>query len=151
VILREATEYSRQHDVSEALGPVAVWMSEFLDVCFVLQLRGPIHFKNGPMQLISSIATIEVMMSMGTTTISISDKLRKELLRVAAQLQARSGEKVDYDQVVSYLLSRVRRDEELFKKACAPVDLDLSSIRGELRRGRAEDQRREGALEAKYS
>jgi len=103
------------------------------------------------MQLISSTATIEVMMSMGTTTISISDKLRKELLRVAAQLQARSGEKVDYDQVVSYLLSRVRRDEQLFKKACAPVALDLSSIGDELRRGRAEDQRREGALEAKYS
>jgi hypothetical protein len=103
------------------------------------------------MQLISSTATIEVMMSMGTTTISISDKLRKELLRVAAQLQARSGEKVDYDQVVSYLLSRVRRDEQLFKKACAPVPLDLSSTRDELRRGRAEDQRREGALEAKYS
>jgi len=116
-----------------------------------VQLREPIHFKNGPIQLIPSTATIEVMMSMGTTTISISDKLRKELLRVAAQLQARSGEKVDYDQVVSYLLSRVRRDEQLFKKACAPVDLDLSSIGDELRRGRAEDQRREGALEAKYS
>jgi len=116
-----------------------------------VQLREPIRFKNGPIQLISSTATIEVMMSMGTTTISISDKLRKELLRVAAQLQARSGEKVDYDQVVSYLLSRVRRDEQLFKKACAPVDLDLSSIGDELRRGRAEDERREGALEAKYS
>ena len=88
---------------------------------------------------------------MGTTTISISEELRKQLLKVGAELQARTGEKVDYDEVVRYLLSRVARDEQLFKKACAPVDLDLSSIGDELRRGRAEDQRREGALEAKYS
>ena len=103
------------------------------------------------MQLISFIATIEIMIFMGTTTISISDKLRKELLRVAAQLQARSGEKVDYDQVVSYLLSRMRRDEQSFKRACAPVSLDLSSMRNGLQRGRAEDHRREKALEGKYS
>jgi hypothetical protein len=90
------------------------------------------------------------MMSIGTTTISISDKLRKELLRVAAQLQARSGEKVDYDQVVSYLLSRARRDPQLFEKACAPVAVDKSEVRRELQRGRAEDQRRESELEAKY-
>ena len=84
------------------------------------------------------------------TTISISEDLRRQLLKVAAELQARRGEKVDYDQVVSYLLSRAKRDEQLLKKACAPVAVDISEIRDELRRGRAEDQKRERALEAKY-
>jgi hypothetical protein len=88
---------------------------------------------------------------MGTTTISISEELRKGLLKVAAQLQARTGEKVDYDEVVRYLLSRVARDEQLFKQACAPVVVDVSRVRKELRRGRAEDQGREEAFEAKYA
>jgi hypothetical protein len=77
---------------------------------------------------------------MGTTTISISDDLRKQLLKVAAELQAKSGEKADYDDVVRYLLSRVVRDEQLFRQACAPVSVDLSRVRAELRRGRAEDK-----------
>jgi hypothetical protein len=84
------------------------------------------------------------------TTISISDDLRRQLLKFAAELQARKGEKVDYDQVVSYLLARASRDPQLFKKACAPVAVDMSEIRHELQRGRTEDQRRERELEAKY-
>jgi hypothetical protein len=88
---------------------------------------------------------------MGGTTISISEDLRKQLLKVAAELQARTGEKVDYNEVVRYLLSRVARDEQLFKQACAPVDVDVSRMKEELRKGRAEDKKREEAFEAKYA
>jgi hypothetical protein len=88
---------------------------------------------------------------MRTTTISISENLRKQLLKVAAELQVRTGEKVDFDEVVRYLLSRVARDEQLFKQACAPVDIDVSRARKELRRGRAKDQGREETFEAKYA
>ena len=101
--------------------------------------------------IITSIASITSSISMPATTISISEDLRKQLLKFAAELQARTGEKVDYDEVVRYLLSRVARDEQLFKQACAPVDLDLSKVRAELRKGRAEDKRREEAFEAKYA
>jgi hypothetical protein len=87
---------------------------------------------------------------MGTTTISISEDLRKQLLKIAAELQARTGEKIDYDEVVRYLLSRAARDEQLFKQACAPVDVDVSRMREELRKGRKEDRRREEAFGAKY-
>jgi hypothetical protein len=66
---------------------------------------------------------------MGTTTISISEDLRKQLLKVAAELQAKTGEKVDYDEVVRYLLSRVARDEQLFRQACSPVQVDPSRVR----------------------
>jgi predicted CopG family antitoxin len=88
---------------------------------------------------------------MGTTTISISEDVRTQLLKVEAELQARTGEKVDFNEVVRYLLSRVARDEQLFKQACAPVDVDASRVRKELRRGRAEDQGREDAFEAKHA
>jgi hypothetical protein len=101
--------------------------------------------------IIISIANIAALVSMGNTTISLSDDLRKQLLKVAADLQARTGEKVDYAEAVRYLLSRYARDEQLFKQACATVDVDVSRIREELRKGRAEDQKREGAFEAKYS
>jgi hypothetical protein len=99
--------------------------------------------------IIISIANIAPMIFMGTTTISISEDLRKQLLKVAAELQAKTGEKTDYDEVVRYLLSRVARDEQLFRQACAPVDVDLSRVRAELRKGRAEDKRGEEAFEAK--
>jgi antitoxin component of RelBE/YafQ-DinJ toxin-antitoxin module len=100
--------------------------------------------------IIISTPNIMPLVSMGNTTISISEELRKQLLKVAAELQARTGEKVDYDEVVRYLLSRVARDEQLFKQACAPVDVDVSKMREELRKGRTEDQKREEAFEAKY-
>jgi hypothetical protein len=87
---------------------------------------------------------------MRNTTISISEDLRKQLLKVAAELQAKTGQKVDYDEVVRYLLSRFARDEQLFKQACAPVDVDPSRVRAELRKGRAEDKRREEEFEAKH-
>jgi hypothetical protein len=99
--------------------------------------------------IIVSIANIIPMVSM--TTISISEELRKQLLKFAAGLQERTGEKVGFDDAVRYLLSRVARDEQLFKQACAPVDVDVSRMREELRKGRAEDRRREEALEAKYA
>jgi len=83
---------------------------------------------------------------METTTINISEDVRKQLLRVA-----RTGEKVGYDEAVRYLLSRVARDARLFRQAGAPVDVDLSRMRKELRKGRTENRRRENELEAKYA
>jgi hypothetical protein len=101
-------------------------------------------------RIITPIASITYAIPMGATTISISDDLKKQLLKVAADIQARTGEKVDYAEAVRYLISRVARDEQLFKQACAPVDVDASRMTEELRKGRAEDKKREEAFEAKY-
>jgi hypothetical protein len=101
--------------------------------------------------IIISIGNVLPLVSMGNTTISISEDLRKQLLKVAAELQARTGEKVDYDEVVRHLLSRVARDEQLFKQACTPVDVDASKMKEEFRKGRAEDRKREEAFETKYA
>ena len=98
-----------------------------------------------------TLEVISLMVFMGTTTISVSDQVRIELLRVAAQLQARSGEKIDYEQVIQYLLSKVSRNEQLLREACTPAPVTVSQVRRELRRGRAEDHRREKSLEARYA
>lgn len=90
------------------------------------------------------------MMSMGTT-ISVSDEVRKELLKLAAKLQAKIGVKVDYNQVIQHLISRTEKSEQLLKQACAPLSVDVSEFREELRRKRGEDQKREKILEAKYA
>lgn len=87
---------------------------------------------------------------MGATTISVSERVRKELLRLAANLQARSGEKVHYDQVIQYLLSKTGRSEQLLRQACAPVGVAVADARKELRRGRIEDRGREEDLETRY-
>jgi hypothetical protein len=100
---------------------------------------------------IDLIAIIGYVISMGTTTISVSDEIRRELLRVAAQLQAKIGEKVDYDQVIHHLLSQAGRNEQLLKEACRPTAVSGPELRKDLRRWRAVDQKREKALEVKYA
>lgn len=75
--------------------------------------------------------------------------MRGELVRVAAQLQAKTGKRVDYDQVIHYLLSEAGKDEHLLREACKPVPVALRELRRELRRERADDQKREKTLEIK--
>lgn len=87
---------------------------------------------------------------MVSTTITVSESLRAELLRLAAELQMRLGRKVDYEDVIRYLISQGRRDVQLLRSACAPVDVSTVSVRRELMRGRAEDLRREKELEERY-
>ena len=95
--------------------------------------------------------SILVIVPMTTTTISISDEARRNLLKVAAELQANLGERVDYDRVIRYLLSRVTRNVSLLREACTPVPIGAGELRGELRKGRNEDRRHEEALERRYS
>ncbi len=91
------------------------------------------------------------MKAMASTTVSISDELRRELLKVAAELQAKIGEKVDYDRVIRYILSKAMRNEASLRQACAPVTVTRAEVRKEIRKGRSEDRRRELALERRYS
>ena len=101
--------------------------------------------------LIDYMIAMVVMVSMGTTTISISDEMRRELVRVAAELQARLGERIDYDQVIRYLVSRAMRNERLLREACVPIRVSSEEARRELRKGRLEDRKREEALGRAYA
>ena len=88
---------------------------------------------------------------MTATTITISDDLKRELLKVAAQLQASSGQKVDYDDVLRFLVSKATRNLDLFRQACSPTGVSSAELRKQLQKGREEDKRKEHILEREYS
>lgn len=55
------------------------------------------------------------------TTIAVAEDVKRELLRVAAELQLKLGRKVDLNEAVRYLVAqRRRRDPMLLKEACRP-------------------------------
>lgn len=70
---------------------------------------------------------------------------------MAAELQMKVGRKVDYEDVIRYLSSKHRENARLLGEACAPVNVRPEGLRAELRRGRAEDGRREDEFERRYS
>jgi len=88
---------------------------------------------------------------MGSTTITVSERLRDELVRLAAELQMKAGRKVDYEDVIRYLIGKHRKNAKLLEHACASVTVPLENVRKELRRGRAEDSRRDRELERRYT
>ena len=83
---------------------------------------------------------------MGSTTITISESLRDQLIKLAAELQMKIGRKVDYEDVIRYLIKKSQKNPRLLQSACMPAHLAAEEAREELRRGRAEDRRREGYL-----
>jgi len=70
---------------------------------------------------------------------------------VAAQLQASTGQKVDYDDVLRFLVGKATRNLDLFRQACSPTGVSSARLRKQLRKGREEDKRKEHALEREYS
>jgi hypothetical protein len=71
---------------------------------------------------------------MKSTKVTISDKTRKELLTVAGELQQLRGKKVDYDDVIEYLLQRNRgKDERLLRAAVIHMGRTSEEIREALR------------------
>jgi hypothetical protein len=91
------------------------------------------------------------MESMDSTTITVSARTRRELLRVAGELQLRSGKKIDYEDVIRYLLARSTKDERLLLQAVRPSGRSSAEIQEALRQGRSEDRRGEEELEHRYT
>lgn len=81
------------------------------------------------------------------TTITISEKTRQDLLRVAAQLQSKRGEKVGYEEAIEYLVQKSQKDYALFRRAIAPKGASSEELQRTLREGRKEDRRHEEFLE----
>jgi predicted CopG family antitoxin len=88
---------------------------------------------------------------MNTTTITISERTRRELLKVAAELQARRGRKTDYEDVIEYLLAKTRRNPDLLRRATSPKGIPISDLHRLLEKGRAEDRRHEEELERYFA
>ena len=87
---------------------------------------------------------------MGLTTITVSDSLRRQLVKLAAELQMKLGRKVDYEDVIRYLIKKNQKNPRLLQSACMPTNLSLDEARVELRKGRVEDRRREEQLERRF-
>ena len=88
---------------------------------------------------------------MDSTTITISGRTRRELLRVAGELQLKRGKRVDYEDVIEYLLAKSMRDERLLMQAVKPTGRSSAELQEALRQGRSEDRRGEEELERRYS
>ena len=91
------------------------------------------------------------MESMASTTITISEDTRRELLKMAGELQQKWGKKVDYEDVIGYLLKREGKNETLLRSAVVHTGRTSAEIRDALRQGRAEDRRKEEELERRYT
>jgi len=83
------------------------------------------------------------METVTATTITVSEELKRELLKVAAQLQASKGEKIDYEDVLRYLIQRATRNLDLFHQACIPTGVSSRQLRQQLKKGRREDRERD--------
>ncbi|MBS7246898.1 MAG: hypothetical protein QXN15_07535 [Candidatus Jordarchaeales archaeon] len=62
------------------------------------------------------------MVIVGRTTISLSDAVKRELLREMAKLQLKWGRKVDFEDAIMYLILERRRKPELLEEACRPIE-----------------------------
>ena len=91
------------------------------------------------------------MNAMVNTTITITERTRRELLKIGAELQSKRGEKVDYEDVIEYLIGKARRNKELFLRATAVKGVSPIQLQRTLKEGREQDRRREEELEHRYS
>ena len=77
------------------------------------------------------------------TTITIDDETKEDLLKVAAQLQIRRKEKINYNTTIKFLLENYqqKKDEIKFRKACKKVkDVDVNEVLDELYLERKRDE-----------
>lgn len=78
------------------------------------------------------------------TTIQVSEETQGKLLRLAADLQARMGRRVSYDEAISMLIDQARG----FQEARSQFEKFFGSLKGErlawteFRRLREEEKRR---------
>jgi predicted CopG family antitoxin len=81
------------------------------------------------------------------TTISVSEDVKKKLLRVASELQIKRGRRVDLNEALSFLVDQRAKNPQLLEEACMPMS-GAKEVIEELKRERKVDESR---LERKIS
>lgn len=77
------------------------------------------------------------------TIITIEDETKEELLKVAAQLQNRRREKINYDTTIKFLLENYQKikDQERLRQACQKVEgINVDEVLEELYEERRKDE-----------
>ncbi|MGC9069613.1 MAG: hypothetical protein ACP5IZ_11685 [Thermoprotei archaeon] len=75
------------------------------------------------------------------TTISITNDVKKELLKLAAGLQLKYGRRLDFNDTIRYLLNRSKKKPELLEEACRSIP-EFKEVYGTLRDERRKDEER---------
>jgi len=76
-------------------------------------------------------------------TISVSEDVKLELLRFAAELQTKLGRRVDFDEAIKFLLrGRKGKNPKLLLEACTPIPGDTDAVLKELYEERRKDEER---------
>lgn len=78
-------------------------------------------------------------------TVMLKEDTKIKLIKVAADLQKKTGSRVDFDRAISYLIDHYfnqEQDWEKFKIFCETMEnVSPEDLLGELRRGRKEDEK----------
>ena len=68
---------------------------------------------------ISTIAAIANVISM--TTISVTEDVKEKLLKVASELQIKTGHRVDLNDALRFLVDQQEKNPRLLDEACSPT------------------------------
>jgi hypothetical protein len=77
------------------------------------------------------------------TTITIDEKTKEDLLKIAAKLQIEKKEKISYDTAIKFLITTylTKKDEVMLRNACEKVNgLDINEALEELYSERKKDE-----------
>ncbi len=78
-------------------------------------------------------------------TVMLKEDTKTKLIKVAADLQKKTGSRVDFDRAISYLIDQYfnqEQDWEKFEIFCETMEnVSSEDLLGELRRGRKEDEK----------
>ena len=77
------------------------------------------------------------------TTITINDKTKEDLLKVAAQLQIKRRKKINYDTTIKFLIDNYqkKKNKEQFYNACKKIEnVDVDEVLSELYQERRKDE-----------
>lgn len=77
------------------------------------------------------------------TTITINDDTKEDLLKVAAQLQIKRREKINYDTTIKFLIENYqkKKDDTKFRKACKKIEsIDVNEVLNDLYLERRKDE-----------
>ena len=79
-------------------------------------------------------------------TVMFKDETKTKLTKIAADLQKKTGERVDYDKAISFLINKYLEEQKNWKKFdefCEPIkDLTKDELLEELYKGREEDEKK---------
>lgn len=77
------------------------------------------------------------------TTISITKDVKKELIKLAAELQIKLGRRIDFNEAIEHLLAEKKpKNTQLFKEACKPLSGGEEAVKELLKERKKDEVRR---------